>query len=516
MVGFPEVEGDEVDVKILLPQGTPLSDTEAIVRHVNEAIERTNARFPDQPLAAAGNEGTPPSLVLSTVSLFNQNTDASDSGPHVATITVRLLPPESRFTPLAEFIAALREEVGVVPNAIAVSIAETVRGPAGRPIEVGFMSDELEHAKAASDLAREWFAQFDGVYDLMDDMRRGKQEIRLQLKPDAVAQGLNVRSMASQLSAAFQGTKVTDMQVGNDQFEINVQYEKEDRDSLEDFADFQFMLANGKQVPLAAVADVDFQYGWSRIARTDGWRTVTLIGNTDSDIVNSAQLMRVFSREFLPELQKQLPDVHVSFGGQREASDETGSSMIYLFLLGLFGIYAILSYQFESWLEPLIVMFAIPMALIGVIFGHLLMGMSISMPSLIGFVSLAGIVVNDSILLVLFLKQARRDGIPTIQAAGLASRLRFRAIVLTSATTMAGLLPLTLEQSTQAQVLIPVAVSIVFGMFSSTVLVLTVIPCIYVALQDFLPAGDTPETDPGTGESARLEPAIAGQPGTVE
>lgn len=390
-------------------------------RSARQRSHRAHQRAFSRPAARCGRQrGTPPSLVLSTVSLFNQNTDASDSGPHVATITVRLLPPESRFTPLAEFIAALREEVGVVPNAIAVSIAETVRGPAGRPIEVGFMSDELEHAKAASDLAREWFAQFDGVYDLMDDMRRGKQEIRLQLKPDAVAQGLNVRSMASQLSAAFQGTKVTDMQVGNDQFEINVQYEKEDRDSLEDFADFQFMLANGKQVPLAAVADVDFQYGWSRIARTDGWRTVTLIGNTDSDIVNSAQLMRVFSREFLPELQKQLPDVHVSFGGQREASDETGSSMIYLFLLGLFGIYAILSYQFESWLEPLIVMFAIPMALIGVIFGHLLMGMSISMPSLIGFVSLAGIVVNDSILLVLFLKQARRDGIPTIQAAGLA------------------------------------------------------------------------------------------------
>jgi len=485
-VGFPEIEGDELDAKILLPQGTPLSETESIVRRINQAVERTNARFPNQPPVAGTNGGKSPPLVLSTVSTFSQNTDAAEFGAHVATVTTRILPPESRTTSLPEFVAALREEVGVIPNAISVSIAETVRGPAGRPIEVRFLSDDLEHAKAASRLAQEWFARYEGVYDLTDDMRRGKQEIRMRLKPDTVALGLNVRSMANQLSAAYQGTKVTDMQIGNDQFEINVQYEKEHRDSLQDFADFQFMLAGGKQVPLASVAEVDYQYGWSRIARTDGWRTVTLIGNTDSKIVNSSQLMSVFSREFLPELQEKLPDVQVSFGGQRESTGETGSSMIYLFLLGLFGIYAILSYQFESWLEPLIVMFAIPMALIGVVFGHLLMGMSLSMPSMIGFISLAGIVVNDSILLVLFLKQARREGTPTIEAASQASRLRFRAIVLTSATTMAGLLPLALEQSTQAQVLLPVAVSIVFGMLSSTVLILIVIPCVYVALQDML------------------------------
>ena len=145
----------------------------------------------------------------------------------------------------------------------------------------------------------------------------------MRLKPDTVALGLNVRSMANQLSAAYQGTKVTDMQIGNDQFEINVQYEKEHRNSLQDFADFQFMLAGGKQVPLGAVADVTYQYGWSRSARTDGWRTVTLIGNTDSEIANASQLMSVFTRELLPELQEQLPDVQVSFGGQQESSDVT-------------------------------------------------------------------------------------------------------------------------------------------------------------------------------------------------
>lgn len=473
---FPDLDGDSIDAKILLPQGTPLSETEAIVRRINDAVGRVDARFSDQP------DGQ--KLVRSVLSKFNENTDASESGPHVATVTTQILPPESRSTSVAEFVAALREEVGVIPNAITVSIAETQRGPAGRAIEVLFKSDDLQEAKAAAEAGRAWFAQYEGVYDLSDDMRRGKQEIRLRLKPDAVALGLNVQAMADQLGAAFQGVRISDIQVGNDQFEINVQYEKQHRDSLQDFADFQFMLADGQQLPLDAVADANFQYGWARIARVDGWRTVTLVGNTDTQAVNAAQLMGVFRRECLPGLQETYPGLTVSLGGQSEASSETGTSMAYLFLMGLFGIYAILSFQFESWLEPLIVMFAIPMAMIGVIFGHMLMGMPLSMPSLIGFVSLAGIVVNDSILLVLFLKQERSEGMSAVEAAGQASRLRFRAIVLTSATTMAGLLPLTLEQSTQAQVLIPVAVSIVFGMLSSTILVLIVIPCIYVALCD--------------------------------
>ncbi|WP_425398477.1 efflux RND transporter permease subunit [Aeoliella sp.] len=473
---FPDLDGDTIDAKILLPQGTPLSETEGIVRQINDAIERVNAQFSDQP------GGQP--LVRSVLSKFNENTDASESGPHVATVTAQILPPESRSTSIAEFVAALREEVGVVPNALSVSIAESQRGPAGRAIEVLFKSDDLDVAKAAAEMGRDWFAQYEGVYDLSDDMRRGKQEIRLRLKPDAVAMGLNVQAMANQLGAAFQGVRINDIQVGNDQFEINVQYEKQHRDSLQEFTDFQFMLSDGQQLPLDAVADASFQYGWARIARVDGWRTVTLVGNTDNQVVNTAQLMGVFRRECIPELKAAFPDLQVSLGGQSEASSETGTSMMYLFLMGLFGIYSILSFQFESWLEPLIVMFAIPMALIGVIFGHMLMGMSLSMPSLIGFVSLAGIVVNDSILLVLFLKQSRSDGMSSLEAAGQASRLRFRAIVLTSATTMAGLLPLTLEQSTQAQVLIPVAISIVFGMLSSTVLVLIVIPSIYVALCD--------------------------------
>ncbi len=475
-IPFPDLEGDMVEARVLMPQGTPLSRTEEIVRDINDAVARANDRFPDQP---TGDE-----LVRTVMSKFNENSDAGESGPHVATVAVRMLQPDERNTSTAEFIRALREEVGRVPNAISVTIAEATRGPAGRAVEVLFKSDDLHVAQSAALETQQWLSQYTGVYNFNTDLRPGKQEIRLHLKPDAVAIGLNVQAMASQLSTAFQGAKISDIQAGVDQYEINVQLAPESRDTLGSFLDFRFILAGGVQVPLQSVADLEVTYGWSKISRVDGWRTVTLTADTDTEVVNTTKLMREFQSELMPKLLSQHRDLKVSLGGESERSSETGSSMASLFLLGLFGVYAILSFQFESWLEPLIVMAAIPMSLIGMIFGHLWMGMEISMPSLVGFVSLAGIVVNDSILLVLFLKKERAEGKPSHDSARSASRLRFRAIMLTSITTMVGLLPLTLEKSTQAQVLIPTAVSIVFGLLSSTILVLIVIPCIYVAACD--------------------------------
>ena len=459
-----------------MPQGTPLSETAAIVEKINAAAIRTNARFPDQP------DGK--DLMVSVMSKFNENTDAGEVGPHVATVKMKLLEPDERSTSTAEFTRAMREEVGKVPNAISITIAEATVGPAGRAVEILFKSDDLDVAQAAAAQTQTWLSRYDGVNNFNIDLRPGKQEIRLHLKPDAVSMGLNVQAMSSQLSTAFQGAKISDIQAGVDQYEINVQLAPDSRNTLDSFLDFQFILPGDVQVPLQSVADLETTYGWSKISRVDGWRTVTLTADTDTSIVNTSNLMREFKSKLMPKLVAEHSGLKVTLGGEAERSSETGSSMASLFLMGLFGIYAILSFQFESWLEPLIVMAAIPMSLIGVIFGHMLMGIDICMPSLIGFVSLAGIVVNDSILLVLFLKKERAQGKPNHESARNASRLRFRAIMLTSMTTMVGLLPLTLERSTQAQVLIPVAISIVFGLLTSTVLVLIVVPCAYLILCD--------------------------------
>lgn len=214
-------------------------------------------------------------------------------------------------------------------------------------------------------------------------------------------------------------------------------------------------------------------------------RTATLRGDVDSRLTNTAAVLGKLTADYLPELKEKFAGVDFAIEGETAESAKTAGSIQRGLLIGLIGVFILLSFQFQSYIEPLIVMAAIPFSLIGVILGHLALGFPLTMPSMLGFVSLAGVVVNDSILLVLFLKQKRAEGADPIEAAGQASRDRFRAILITSLTTMAGLIPLTFETSLQAVVLIPLAISIVFGMLASTLLVLLVIPCMYVCLSDF-------------------------------
>jgi HAE1 family hydrophobic/amphiphilic exporter-1 len=236
---------------------------------------------------------------------------------------------------------------------------------------------------------------------------------------------------------------------------------------------------------LGTVTGLEFGRGFARIHRVDRQRTVTITADVDNQVANAQQIVAGTIANFVPELLVRYPGVQLSQKGQSEESAETGSSMVLGFSVGLVGVFILLSFQFRSYIEPLAVMSAIPLALIGVIWGHIALGLDLSMPSMMGAVSLAGIVVNDSILLVEFLKIRVREGHSIPVAATMASRERFRAVLLTSLTTIAGLTPLLLEKSLQAQVLIPLATSIVFGLLSATVLVLFVVPALFAILSDF-------------------------------
>jgi multidrug efflux pump subunit AcrB len=232
------------------------------------------------------------------------------------------------------------------------------------------------------------------------------------------------------------------------------------------------------------VATLRESRGHARIQRVDGRRSVSVQGDVDARRGNAAAILADIRERLLPRLAEEFPDVNVVFEGQSADAGETGASIARGFLIGLVAIFVLLSFQFRSYLEPLAVMTAIPLALIGVVAGHLVMGIDLSMPSVMGFVSLAGIVVNDSILLVSFLKMNMDEGMEVEDAARRASRERFRAVLLTSLTTIAGLLPLLAERSVQAQVLIPLVTSIAFGLMATTVLVLLVVPCLFAILHD--------------------------------
>ncbi len=475
---FPELDGDIVVARVLLPPGTPLRRTEEVVDRLTAGIRDVNEHFsPRQP------EGT--ELVHTVVVQFNENAEAMENGPHVATVTVDLLAAEVRDASVDEILEHWRKASREVTGVLDLVFAEPGFGPAGRAIEMRIRGTDLAEMKQASEEARDWLAPFQGVQNLNDDLRHGKPELRVRLRQGAFGLGLDSDAVARQLRVAFQGGTADEIQIGSESYEIDVQYRPQDQDTLADFESFYLTAPTGEQIPLATVAEVWQDRGWSRIARVNGLRTVTVRGDVDTRNANTADLLGTFRRECLSELEHNHPDLRFEFEGESKEAATTQQSMMRGMAIGLLGVFVILSFQFRSYLEPLTVMIAIPLALIGVFWGHLLMGVDVCMPSMLGFASLAGIVVNDSILLVLFLKAERDQGHDVIAACGRASRLRFRAILLTSLTTIAGLLPLLSERSLQAQVLIPLAVSVAFGLMTSTVLVLFVIPCLYAIFTDF-------------------------------
>lgn len=475
---FPEMDGDVIVARVLMPPGTPLAKTEEVVDRLTDALEEVNAQFvPRQPAQQ--------DLIETVYVQYNVNEDAFETGPHVATVYADLLAAEVRDARLDDVMNAWRERVGPVADALSIVYAEPALGPAGLGIEIRLHGEELETLKSASIALKERLDGYDGVYNLADDLRQGKPEMRLRLREGAFGLGLDAATVARQLRAAFHGLTADEIQIGSESYEIDVRLRRADRDSLAAFDDFHCTLPDGRQIPLAAVAVMEQAAGWSRIARVDGRRTVTLRGDVDSRRTNTVQIVNELEREFLPDLRQRFPGVDISFEGEIKEAAITRASMLRGMLIGLIGIFVLLSFQFRSYIEPLIVMVAIPLALIGVITGHLVLGIDVSTPSMLGFISLAGIVVNNSILLMLFLKKQRAADMDASTAAAQAGRQRFRAITITSLTTIAGLLPLLFEESLQAQVLIPLVVSIVFGLLAATVLVLLVIPCLYMILDDF-------------------------------
>ncbi len=475
---FPDIEGDTIEARLLLPQGTPLWRTEEIVNKIVSELDVIDKKF--TPMQAEGYK-----IIQNVQTQYNTNLDSGESGAHIATITVDLLTAEQRKGSLDDIINLWRSSVGEVPDIIALNFKEPVIGPGGLALEIRLFGDDIQELKMASLSLQNWLSRYEGVFDLTDNLRPGKPEVRLSMREGTFALGIDAATISSQLRAAFWGTTANKIQVGSEAYEIDVRLAAEDKSSLYALDDFRITDKNGKQIPLTTLVDIEHSRGFSRIERINSQRSVTVTGDIDTSIANSREIITHTRQHFIEQLLTQYPGVHAGFEGQSRETAKTGASMIRGFSLGLLGIFILLSFQFRSYLEPLSVMFIIPLALIGVIWGHLLMGLNMTMPGIIGFASLSGIVVNDSILLVEFIKLKIKEGYHVIEAAQLASKARFRAVLLTSITTVAGLIPLLLEKSMQAQILIPLATSIIFGLLATTLLVLFVVPAIYSIIEDF-------------------------------
>ncbi len=472
---MPDMEGDVLEARLLMPQGTPLAQTEEAVAQVVDAIERINAQ-----LAQPQDQ----ELIQAIQVRFNENISAGETGPHVATVGIDLLTAESRLTSLDTLIPLWEKEIGSIFGLINLSIQEPGFGPAGIPIEIRIQGADLDRMKLASANLVNYLQGYVGVFNVLDDLRPGKPQRQLSLTDGARTLGFTSESVASQLRSGTLGDIVDNLQLGDQSVEVTVSQTRAERATLNSLDQAIVVSQTGQSVPLSVIADVIETRDWAKITLIDGVRTVTVQANVDAARANAGALMSDLQKNWLPGFEQDYPDLQIQFLGQVAATAETAVSIVRGLAIGMLGVFLILSFQFRSYIEPLIVMIAIPMALIGSIWGHVIMGYDISMPSLIGAASLAGIVVNNSILLMQFINKFRLEGLSTAKAAGQASRARMRPIFISTATTIMGMLPLLAETSAQAASIIPLVISLVFGLLVSTILVLLALPALYTILDD--------------------------------
>ena len=473
---FPDIEGNSVDAQILLPQGTPLAKTEQVVADLVAALHRTADELGE-------NEREP---LIKTIQIFySQHAAAKESGAHVATISVDLIDTSKRNATVLDLTSRWRKNAGDLPGVASLRFREPKVGPAGAAIDIRLSGSDLAQLSRASWAVQNWLRGYAGVSNLIDDLRPGKPEFRIRLLPGARAAGVTAASVAAQLRAAYQEILIDEIHVGDEPYEIVARLDSTPENALADFDDFTIFNTKGEPVPLAGVAEIEQRRDWARIGRVDHVRTVNIIGDVDPDVANTSEVIAGLKKGLLPTLTQRYPDVTIRFKGEVENGSETRRSILTGFALGLIGVYLLLTMQFRNYLEPIMVMLNIPLALIGAVWGHFIMGLDFALPSMIGFVALAGVVVNDSILLVQFVKRHAREGMTFHDAAQQAVHDRFRAIFITSVTTIAGMTPLLMETSRQALVLIPLVTSIVFGMLTSTLLILLVLPAVYAILEDF-------------------------------
>ncbi len=331
---------------------------------------------------------------------------------------------------------------------------------------------------------KETFSEYPGVKNIEDSSEDGKREVQLKLTPEGLTLGLSTLELTRQVRSAFQGVEILKLLRNNDEVSLKLVLPLEERKYLRDLEDLVIIAPNGENLPLAQVAELKYSQSYSAIRRIDGRRIVSVRALVDSEVSNTAEVVMSLKKSLLPETIMQNPELQYSFEGASRAQANTMDGVKEGGVFALVLIFCLLALQFKNYFQPLIVMTAIPFGFVGAILGHLLLGYDLSIISVLGIVALTGIVVNDSLILVDFINRSREKGVSIIEAVVESGVRRFRPIILTTLTTFFGLLPMLFETSIQARFLIPMAISLAFGVLFSTFIILYLIPVLYIILED--------------------------------
>lgn len=489
---FPSVEADNVAAFVTMPQGTPARVTaEAVAQlersamQVLDEIRREHGTDVRRHLMAS--VGEQPFKEQQSRSAFAGRT----SSPHLGEVNIALVPSEKRSVTSSEVMRRWRAATPSIAGAVEVAFTSSLI-TGGEPINIQLRGSDLDQLVAAANRLKEHLAIYPGVADIADSFREGKREVKLRILPSAEALGLSMAQLGRQVRQAFYGEEVQRIQRGRDDVRVMVRYPADRRTSLADIEQMRVRAPNGAEVPFAAVADVELGRGYASINRVDRQRVINVTADVDVEQANANEIIDTLQHSFLPSLMAAFPKVRYSLEGEQRNQAEFLDAMMRGFLLAILMIYALLAVPLASYSQPLIIMSAIPFGLIGAIWGHAFLGWDLSMFSIIGIVALTGVVVNDSLVLVSYVNASRDAGVPILRAVRDAGVARFRPILLTSLTTFAGLTPLMMERSVQAQFLIPMAISLAFGVMFATFISLVMVPSLYVILEDLRPAQSEP------------------------
>jgi len=495
---FPAVEGDRIYATLTMPEGVNVELTRAGAERLELALDQLGREL-DQEVGLSGDNH----VIKNVLSSIGVNAARSNGPPrmtaggsHIAEIVVQLIPIEDRNGMTATEIGARwRRLTGSIPDAIELQFTANDFS-AGDPLRLELKGRDIEELRNAAVYLREELARYPGVHDLTDSFRSGKQEVKLDILPQAKSMGLTLNDLAGQVRQAFYGEEAQRIQRGTDDVRVMVRYPETERRSLGNLEEMMIRTNDGTEVPFASVAKVTYGSGYSTIQRRDQERIVSVVGDIDRNIVTPEEVMAGAEKIICEDgtrfgggtacKNSAFPGVTFSLGGEQEERGKALTSLVATIPIALMIIFALLAIPLKSYMQPLVIMSVIPFGAVGAIVGHYVMGWNLIFFSLLGIIALSGVVVNASLVLVDYINRQRRQGVPVFEAVSNAGVVRFRPIILTSVTTFVGLLPLMFNSDPETFMFIPMAISLAFGVLFATAITLFLVPSLYLMLEDWL------------------------------
>jgi multidrug efflux pump subunit AcrB len=465
---FPKLPSDFIQAEIVMENGTNSDVTNAAVKRVGLALEQV-----DTSLQASNEEYA---LIHYFSGSYSETTGI---------VIVELTKGEDRETNSFEIVNLWREATGAIVGAKSINFSQMMGGPQqGKPISFQLRGNNIEQLRAAALELKQQLTAFEGVYDIEDSYSGGNREILVTLTPKGESLGFTLGNVARQVRQAFYGAEAQRVLRGTEEVKVMVRYPLASRRSVSDLQQMHLRMPSGAMVPFAEIANIEFVESSPSISRIDQFRSVTVSADVEVTIIEARKVIADIKANFESSIAREYPGVSFALEGMSQEEQDSLADLALAAVGALLGIYALLAIPLKSYSQPLIIMSVIPFGFIGALVGHMLLGLSFSILSVFGLVALSGVVVNDSLIMVDFINRARAQGLPIKAAAVQAGMQRFRAIILTSATTFFGLLPIVLERSLQAQIVIPMAISLAFGILFATVITLILIPSLYLMLDD--------------------------------